>query len=385
MDLIVLNRELEPIGVLDNYYSFIWVKKYYKSSEFELTCLFTIDNLSLLKRDNIIYKGNGEAGFIEFINLTLDEDGKEIIKVKGKSLTSYLSRRIIWGHENLNGNAENAMRTVVSNHCIAAPVERVIPNLELGQLNNYTELIEKQVSYKQVKETIEDISKTSDLGHRIDLDYNNKKLIFNVYKGINRTVNQSTVAPCIFSRDFENVLDQDYTDSINNYKNVALIGGTGEGAARRTSTYGFKTGLDRYELFVDAKDIKDTKTISVPKVENGEIVLDDEGNTVYQNTDVALTDVEYIPLLKQRGNEKLSENTELKTFESTINLNSNLKYKEDFDLGDIVTVMDKSWGLTIDTRITEIQEVYENKGLSINVTFGNNIPQLIDKIRNLVR
>ena len=89
-------------------------------------------------------------------------------------------------------------------------------------------------------------------------------------------------------------------------------------------------------------------------------------------------------MLKSRGQSKLAENTEVKTFDSKVNVNSNLTYKTDFDLGDIVTCTSKKWGVTIDARITEIEEVYE-QGFDINVIFGNNAPTLIDKIKQVVR
>jgi len=54
-------------------------------------------------------------------------------------------------------------------------------------------------------------------------------------------------------------------------------------------------------------------------------------------------------------------------------------------LGDIVTIQDKKWGLRVDTRITEIQEVYEGGKVEINPTFGSNIPTITDKIKRMVR
>lgn len=94
---------------------------------------------------------------------------------------------------------------------------------------------------------------------------------------------------------------------------------------------------------------------------------------------------EYIPLLKQRGNEKIAECTEIKTFQSEVNTNGNNIYKVDYDFGDIVTVADKKWGLTIDTRITEVEEIYEDGTVNINPTFENVISTLIDKIKRMVK
>ena len=113
--------------------------------------------------------------------------------------------------------------------------------------------------------------------------------------------------------------------------------------------------------------------------------VDEEGNTIYEDTEVAMTEDEYLPLLKQRGAETLAECKDIKTFESKINTRGNNVYKVDYDLGDIVTISDKKWGLTIDTRITEIEEVYESGTVAINPTFGNNIPTILDKIKRMVK
>lgn len=94
-----------------------------------------------------------------------------------------------------------------------------------------------------------------------------------------------------------------------------------------------------------------------------------------------LSDEEYNNLLITRGNEKLSKHYKIKSFESVINTNSNMEYRKDYDVGDMITFFDKKWDITINTRITEICEIYDNVGLKLNVTFGNNAPTLIDIIK----
>lgn len=53
----------------------------------------------------------------------------------------------------------------------------------------------------------------------------------------------------------------------------------------------------------------------------------------------------------------------------------------DYDMGDIVTVQNKEWGVSMNARVTEIKEIYEESGFSIEATFGNNRPTLIQKIK----
>jgi len=90
-------------------------------------------------------------------------------------------------------------------------------------------------------------------------------------------------------------------------------------------------------------------------------------------------------MLAEKGNETLATTKPVEVFDSTINLLSNQRYKTDFDLGDVVTCKSLKWGLTIDSRITEIVESYEADGMSIDVTFGNDTPTLLQKIKQKLR
>lgn len=350
-------------GILGGYSSLIWRRRYSIHGNFELHCALTEENLSLLKKGNIIWKNDDEeAGYIQYRNLSMDDNGDEFLVVQGKFLTGYLNRRIVWGNENLNMTSELAMRELVNKNAIN-PLDayRKIDLMVLGEVRGYTQQSNTQTSYVNLLDKVEEVANTSELGIRSILDLANKKIIFDIYQGLNRTASNGVNAPAIFSREFENILQQEYTDSSNNYRNVALVAGEGEGVDRKKITIGEGVGLDRYELYVDARDIQSKK-------EDETVIPEDE----------------YLQLLRDRGNDKLSEYKDIETFDSKINLNSNLVYKEDFDLGDIVTCVSKKWGVIIDTRITEIEEIYEESGKQVNVTFGDNLPTLIDKLKEVI-
>ena len=89
----------------------------------------------------------------------------------------------------------------------------------------------------------------------------------------------------------------------------------------------------------------------------------------------------YRAMLATRGNTELAQRIENYTFNSSINVMSNLKYKEDFDLGDRVTCIEKRWGITINSRITEITQTFESGKVLIEATFGESAPTLLDKIK----
>jgi len=363
MELYIFDSNLNFKGIIDSFISLQWARKYYKYGEFELQCALNTSNLELLQREYIVYKkGDTEAGYIEHRDLKEDQEGKEVLVLKGKFLTGYLNRRIVWGTKIINDTVENAMRSLVTSECISpSDTNRIIPNLILSTLNSFTPTVNYQVSYANLADELENLSKTSNLGHRVNFDITNKKLVFDVYQGLDRSANQSANPRAIFSKEFENILEQEFVDSLNNYRNLALVGGIGEGTDRKLATVGSAAGLDRFELFVDQK--------SLSNVVDG----------------VTMSDTDYNNLLIGKGNESLAETKEVQTFDSKTNLNSNLVYKTDFDLGDIVTCVSKKWSLVLNTRITEIEEVYEENGPQINITFGNNIPTLIDKIKQKLR
>lgn len=190
----------------------------------------------------------------------------------------------------------------------------------------------------------------------------------NSYKYSGTAGNAAGNAPCIFSQEFDNIVEQEYTNSVENLKTTAYIGGEEkEGVARKVAEVGGSAaGLSRDEVFINATDI-------VQEYEN------ESGQTV------TLTTAQYLALLSARGVEELEQYAETLAFGSKINTNANLKYGTDYDLGDRVTCINKRWNVRIDVRITEIAETYETSGEEIDITFGESLPALLTQIRQITK
>lgn len=365
MDLEVYSRDLVFLGIVDNFEVLNWHRKYYTAGSFELTCPLTPDNLELLKKDNVIYKSNGEAGFIHYRNIKLNREGKELLYIKGSFITALIGRRIIWGQLCFSGKVEELYRKIVNDNCInPTNLNRKINLLELAESKNYLDTIDYQNSYGNVLEELESLATTTGIGYRVNLNYETLQMEFEVYKGLDRTDNQSINSKALFSRQYENILEQDYTESIGDYKNTCLIAGAGEGKNRKKTSIETGIGLDRYEMYVDARDLQDTKTVN--------------------DEEVIIPDSEYIPMLVQRANEKLGEHKSIESFDSVVNMNQlNLVYKKDYDLGDVVTIFDEKWSITLNSRITEIQEIYQNGGMDVNAIFGDDVPSIYNKLKRM--
>ena len=90
-----------------------------------------------------------------------------------------------------------------------------------------------------------------------------------------------------------------------------------------------------------------------------------------------MTAAQYKAALLQRAQEALNEAIVSETLECETEAAINFTYKVDYDLGDIVTVRKKRWGLNMDQRITELQEIYEFGGLIVVPTLGDPMPESI--------
>ena len=91
-----------------------------------------------------------------------------------------------------------------------------------------------------------------------------------------------------------------------------------------------------------------------------------------------MTTEQYRAALETRGRETLDGAVISASFECDTGADENFRYQINYDLGDVVTVKKKAWGITEDLRITEIQEIYEYGGRRIVPTFGNALPEKID-------
>lgn len=383
MQLYVLDRNFTVLGIIDNYECLMWKRNYYKSGIFSMQIIPTFEQFELLKKGNILLKNDNtkEAMYIDHRELEENEDGEEVLLVEGYSLTQWIDRRITLYKQLEKGNAETVIRNYINTNCIdTKDINRKLPNLLQGVNNNLGQEVDYNSHYKPLLEEIESIATTNELGYRIDLDLPNKQYIFEVYKGLDRTVNQNLNSKAIFSTEFENVSKQKYVDSDNNYRNMVLVAGAGEDENRKTLTLGIENeGLNRYELFVDARDISD-------KESKTRIVIDEfTGEEREETYEVEIPIETYNKLLEARGKDKLSECTKIETFDCVISNTNNLIYRTDYDLGDKVSIINKKWGLMLNERIISITETYDSEGLNIDIEIGNNIPTLIEKIKRKMR
>lgn len=344
MELYIYNSNRDLIGIVESFDYLRWTRRYSQCGSFELKAISTPENAALLKEGNIIWKSDDEeAGIIEYLKLS--QTDSEFITVSGRFATSLLAHRIVWGTENLSGDLSVCAEQLL-NHNLIAPSDsaRQITSVSFSSVNLGVP-VSTQISYRNLMDAVTGLCDASDVGI---------KTVFNQVTGaFTVTLYNGEVSQAVFSKEYENLTEQVYTESEMDYANTALIGGEGEGAQRTFVAITSGSGETRREIFVDAKDLR----------------TEDFGTG-------------YTDALTFRGQSKLNELAMRYTFDTTVNPHGNLTYKIDFDLGQMVKVVSKTWGVTMTTRITEVEETYDADGQTINVVFGKAELTIAQKIRS---
>lgn len=357
MVIHVLDQDLKLVGVIDNFISLIWRAAYYDIGDFELYLNATPEIVKLLRknyyivRDSDISLENGVITYkkvmiIKNFKLDTNIENGDFYLVTGRELKFLLHQRIVWGRYMISDSVEYALRRLIGANAIN-PVEptRTIPNMQHAAPKGYTESIDFQISNKYLDEAVINLCKT--YGYGWDIYITNNKLTVDIYKGVDRSYNQTERPYVVFSDEFENLFSTEYAYSSEEYANMTLVGGEGEGLDR---TYAYVnnnvSGLDRYETFTDAKDISQN--------------LDSE-------TD-AISYEDYILLLEERGRETLAGMTVTEGFTGEV-IAVAFEYGKDYDMGDIVTVINK-YGISRDVRLLSVIESLDDTGAKIIPQFN---------------
>ena len=426
-DIYVLDKNLDVVYVIDTYKSCIWSNRYVELGDCEVYLPVTADMLSVLIMGYYLVRLNDDMICrITKVELQTDAEDGDYLIVTGQDTKGLCDQRIVWDTMTCDGSVEAFIRKMVTSAMITPSItERRMtkPNgsalLSLGDPAGFAEVMNEQVTYKNLGEKIREYCTKYGWGYKMIL--NGTILNFLLYKGVDRSDN------VIFSDDYENLDATTYIEDDTRLGNVALVGGEGEGSARTRNVSGSASGADRYEIFVDAKDIThtvswiDLVTLYPTTASGGQGYFTTEGSqTVYRlnylnihivddeqlgrlrnkypsgkivtvdgidyyqvsnvtiadvpssspadNENVTLRDVIYDVYLLNRGYEKLAEYGEKVSFNGTIEPDVTFQYKEDYNLGDIVTV-ENQYGVSASVRIVEVIEVDDDNGYSVQPKF----------------
>lgn len=348
MDLYVMDG-FDVIDIVSSYESVIWNMQFFGDSEFELAVPASNENVNKLLVKRYLVRGedmhDGEFHNVMMIeNRTFDYDIEKgwMLQLSGRGVKCIVGQRIVWKQTNLTGSVEDGIRQVITENIInPEDVNRHIDNFVLDTAKGYAETFDIQLFGENISEWLQELTPQYGIGW--DVFIKNRKYVFTLKKGTDRTYDQTAVNPVVFSPEFDNLISSTYTQERQEFKNAALVGGEGEGINQRSASIGTATGLDRYETFIDGSSVSS----------NGEII----------------TLETYMKMLQEYGLTQLTGSAMTEKFEGQVMPNGLFDLNTDYFLGDLVQIENDN-GISAVSRITEIIYSEDENGWSFNPTFG---------------
>lgn len=342
MIVYVFDKDLEVIGLIEDYYSLTWAERYYVCGDFEMELPISYDSSPLIEFGNFLYIASSDRlMIIEDIKPSTGEDTTNLV-VQGESAESLLKRRILLEPIDLNDYAETFIYDIVDdNFSNMTDMDRWIGIIYPHSPSRTTEITcEDQFDRQSIYDVVVTVCKNTGLGFKF-IQHNSLDMIaFFVYEGVDRSYSQSTNPFVIFSDDFDNVISSSFYLSEKGKINTVLVfieddptysmvevGPAGEPSHIR---------LDRFETSLETTIDRELE----------------EGSP--------LTDAEVLAIIKTRGRAVIKENKTVGVFEGNFDIQGNFKYGVDFFMGDIVQC--KIEGRNVKARIIELVQSYSTEG-----------------------
>ena len=350
---IIVDQSFNRLCVVDDFISFIWSRRYFDVGDFELVISMASSSRQYMLEGNYIVRdGIGEAGIIEHVGITVDLTGQETMVITGRFLSSIIGRRIIAQQTQVSGTIEACLKKLINENAISPQNSaRRLPGLQYGTWSIPATTMQQQFTGKNLLEVLQDVCKTYNIGFRVDLtDTNAFSLV--LYNGIDRSYAQSANPYVVFSNEYDNLASSDYSEDYQSVVTDVLVAGEGEGLNRKTqwASSGSARGLDRYELYVDARNAS---------TNNGEI-----------------SDAVYYAQLREEGLENIT--SVVQAFAGEVFL-TNMELGTDFNVGDVCVIENRKWGITANARLIEvIESVGEDGTYSVVPTFDIGAATIIN-------
>lgn len=354
----VYDTDLNRLKDISNFISLQYTERAEDIGEFEL---HTATALPCLVQGNYIRIGrdNAMSGVIEYVYDNTDglnpEESPDYC-VKGYSLLSLISRRVTVPEADGDGYthynkvaAEDVLYDLVDKHVInPTDSKRKMAVFSAGTNQHRGDTVTLDTRYDNVVKELNTVCSQSGLSVRVSLDPVNKTLVYEVYQGTDRTQKPNRY---LFSKKFDRLSKRTFEVSSLGTSNMAYVLGEGDGADRKTvKVNADASGLDRRELYVDARDISNEK--------------DDDDS---YNAEDSLT---------ARGNEKLDEVKETSAYDFQAKPD---EYGVKFFLGDTCVFKDEDTGTTQTGKLTEAAHVWED-GHSVTLTIGHQTTNVLSAV-----
>ena len=302
----------------------------YGALEFQLNRLILIDKHYSGIITDIEYTTSGNA---------------EMINISGYNLLGLLTQRLTvppsGEFDSITSNAETCIKHYWNNNIASdASFERRIPfifisaNLGRGANTSYSS------SMDLLSDVTSELAVFGGLVVTADVDILNSQFIFDVHEPKILTFGQQDNPPVVISVERSTALTMAYANGLTGSSNAFYV-----------------------DDYVYTRPAEDSTGIS-RRERKLSVSVDTSGDLVQQ---VAHTMTQYEPI---------------KSLTADVNF-AKLKYREDYNVGDIITVTNHVWGVTADIQITAVTITADSSGTKTSLTLGADRMSVVEiLIRN---
>lgn len=389
MEIYILDSNYEKIGYIDSAESVLWNKKLNDVGECELYLPAEKDYIHLIMDGKYIYREDDDMICeIKTVELETDVENGDYIIVTGHDLKNLLGGRIVKSEITYSGKVCNFIKKLIVDNIInPSQSNRSISNFTFNDSNfsEFQETISVNAFTEDLLEVIKTTCKTFNYGFRVKYISDTKTLEFELFKGVNKArVTSDTYVE--FSHEYSNIISSRYKEDNSNYKNVCYVGYKDEKEVFQLmsvfNTFTEPTGENRKEIYIDGSSTsreltKEALFEMFPKatlIGSEYVIYIGDGSivgpslmTVVATVDssgeeekIIATDYTYELLLRTLALNTLASYVKVTEFEGEVDTIDTYDYKIDYDLGDVVKVINE-YGIAAEAIITEIMESDDNE------------------------
>lgn len=335
----------------DTYNSLIINKNFQDASKFELVVPYSRVNTDLFQPETLLYL---QDSYYYVNDIRVNEDDANKMTISGKSLFGKAYDRLIDTNYKKTDKPELIAADIFANYIgSTAAANRKFDYLTMATTTPFSNSsIAYQNSYGQAGDEFKELMTGYNFGVR-------ETSVHGIVGNVIEFVQGHDFSDVIeISTDYENLTKAGYENSTADFKNVAVTLGEGEGADRIRVDYTNETtepsGIDRYEVLVDARDMQ----------------REQQSEETYKGG------------LRDRAKSKLAERSRVLSLSGQIVIgNKTFTLGKDFGLGDTVKLKSTLFGVSNTAMITAIQYTYDDKGEYIEPTFGRQSPTVFDVLK----
>lgn len=392
MQIYVLDTEYEKISYIDVAESTLWNKKHNDLGESEIYIPCDMEMLSVLRKGYYLFRYDDDMLCqIEKVEIETDVENGDYIIATAKDMSKILAGRIVRWNTAFSGKVVHFVKKLIEDNIInpqddkkqshtVRRIQNFVFDMTDKEMAQFTDTISTTVNADDLLQLIITTCKAFNYGFRTSLDIDTKTLKFRLYKGVDRTI-PTTDDYVEFSPAYGNIVSSKYETDDSNYKNVAYVGY--KSADKEDETVYLLSvhneaveprGENRREVYVDgtstSRDISYEELSQMfPSVQksgneyyitqNGSKVIVATSEGTGEDEKITVTDYTYLLLIRTIGYNTLETKKKTETFSGEVDMLDSYRYKIDYDVGDIVKVINE-YGIESNAQVVEIMESEDN-------------------------